>query len=88
MDGLTKDVTVQPVTLRGRRLRLVDMPGIYESDKVVIESNLKQLQERLNDGTPYVIFFVLSPRNGRIDPNDMALMALVLGGLKEGPLVG
>jgi len=75
--GLTTYVSKQDVIIDQKPYRLVDMPEIYDSSKGgdtggdnVTDSHLKMLREALNDGHSYVIFFVLSPRNGRIDPSD------------------
>ncbi|KAG0211920.1 hypothetical protein BGX28_007202 [Mortierella sp. GBA30] len=89
--GLTTEVSTQQVLLRQRPVQLVDIPGIYgtaQGKDDVIDQHLRMLQHTLNDGSDYVIFFVISPRNGRIDPSDLALMKLVLDNLRKGPLVG
>jgi GTP-binding protein EngB required for normal cell division len=86
--GLTKDVTTADVTLQGRQLRLVDMPGINETALETTEANLKLLQEQLNNGGSYVLFFVISPRNGRVGESDFGLISFVLRKLQKGPTVG
>lgn len=93
MSGLTQAVTVQDVSLRKRRFRLVDIPGIQDSTagedacgtKSKTDRHLGMLQDALNGGHAYVIFFVITPRNGRVDPGDLALIQLVLSSLNEGP---
>ncbi|KAF9193901.1 hypothetical protein BGZ51_001887 [Haplosporangium sp. Z 767] len=91
VSGMTKQISTQPMKLQGRRLRLIDMPGIYDATEGkddAIDRHLSLLHDTLNDGSDYVIFFVITPRNGRIDPGDLTLMKLLLGSMKEGPLVG
>ncbi|KAG0043028.1 hypothetical protein BGZ83_011930 [Gryganskiella cystojenkinii] len=85
----------QDVTCNGRPLRLVDVPGICDNSggdgaegDDVMDHNLRTLRNRLNDGHAYVIFFVVTPRNGRIDNSDLALMRLFLEKFERGPLVG
>jgi energy-coupling factor transporter ATP-binding protein EcfA2 len=87
--GRLKDsVMTVDVELQGRQLRLVDMPGINEADPDTTAANLKHLQEQLSNGGSYVLFFVVSPRNGRVGPNDFGLIRLVLKKLEKGPTVG
>ncbi|GJJ77056.1 hypothetical protein EMPS_09415 [Entomortierella parvispora] len=93
--GLTTYVSKQDVIIDQKPYRLVDMPGIYDSAKEgsssgdsVTDNHLKMLREALNDGHAYVIFFVISPRNGRVDPSDLAMMQLVLEKMDNGPTVG
>jgi hypothetical protein len=70
------------------------MPGIIDNatstfeEDAVIDRNLRWLKNELSKGGFYVIFFVVAPRNGRIDSKGLALMQLVLNNLREGPLVG
>ncbi|GJJ77062.1 hypothetical protein EMPS_09421 [Entomortierella parvispora] len=75
----------------GRVLDLVDMPGVYETGEgksVEFMKNLETLHTVLNNGDEHAIFFVISPRNGRIDNGDLALMKLVLDNIEQGPTVG
>ncbi|KAG0061295.1 P-loop containing nucleoside triphosphate hydrolase protein [Linnemannia elongata] len=89
--GLTRKMTTKTVRIAGRRIRLVDIPGIfdYSSDgDRTIERHLDILHETLNDGSSYVIFFVIAPTNGRISPNDFTVMKALLDNLEQAPLVG
>lgn len=83
----------QLVQCNGRNLRLVDIPGINDNSggdggDSTTDAHLLLLKNRLNDGNTYVIFFVITPRNGRIDPSDLALIQLVLSKMNQGPIVG
>ncbi|KAK3817001.1 MAG: hypothetical protein J3R72DRAFT_460844 [Linnemannia gamsii] len=90
--GLTRQVTKVPVTLSGRPLFLFDVPGIddciEEGGEDTIVKHLQMLQEALNGGGHFVIFFVITPRNGRIEPSDYMMMKTVLDSLKKAPMVG
>ncbi|GJJ77060.1 hypothetical protein EMPS_09419 [Entomortierella parvispora] len=92
VSGLTRQATTQELELKGRPIRLVDMPGIYDSGRENKEGNflrnLELLQATLNNGDDYVLFFVISPRRGRIDSSDLALLKLVLDNIESGPTVG
>ncbi|KAF9082541.1 hypothetical protein BGX23_012345 [Mortierella sp. AD031] len=93
IQGLTRGVTSQQVvTTDGRLLRLFDVPGIYdvaeEGGTVTIVKHLQMLQETLNSGGQFVLFFVIRPRNGRVEPTDYMIMKTVLDSLKEAPMVG
>ncbi|KAG0376222.1 hypothetical protein BGX24_008114 [Mortierella sp. AD032] len=92
--GLTRQVTKVPVpaTLNGRPLCLFDIPGIddciEEGGDDTIVKHLQMLQEALNGGGHFAIFFVITPRNGRIEPSDYMMMKTVLDSLKKAPKVG
>ncbi|KAF9084273.1 hypothetical protein BGX29_002631, partial [Mortierella sp. GBA35] len=92
VSGLTKDVTIQLVTTDGRPLRLFDVPGIddcvEEGEDNTIVRHLQMLQKELNRGGRFVIFFVFTPRNGRIEPSDYLIMKTVLDSLVKAPMVG
>ncbi|KAG0260645.1 hypothetical protein BGZ95_004386 [Linnemannia exigua] len=90
--GLTREVTKVPTTFYGRPLCLFDVPGIddciEEGGEDTIVRHLMMLQEALNGGGHFVIFFVITPRNGRIEPSDYMMMKTVLDSLKQAPKVG
>jgi len=92
VSGLTRQAATQELRIKGRPIRLVDMPGIYDSGKENKDGNflrnLELLQATLNNGDDYVLFFVISPRRGRIDSSDLALLKLVLDNTESGPTVG
>jgi len=91
VSGLTTEVSEQFVELGNTDIRLVDMPGIYDAGEGradVIIRHLQMLHKTLNDGSPFLVFFVLSPRNGRIDNADLAIMKLVLDNIEQGPTIG
>ncbi|KAF9099285.1 hypothetical protein BGX23_003140 [Mortierella sp. AD031] len=91
--GLTREVTDEQVTTDdGRPLRLFDVPGI---DDVVakggaetIGRHLQMLQDTFGNNGRFVIFFIVTPRNGRIDPSDYMIMKTVIDSLRQVPLVG
>jgi len=89
--GLTTTTRSHRVECHGRSLDLVDMPGIYETGEgksAEFMENLQTLKTTLNNGKDHAIFFVISPRNGRIDNGDLALMKLVLDNIEQGPTLG
>ncbi|KAG0260646.1 hypothetical protein BGZ95_004387 [Linnemannia exigua] len=87
--GLTKTVSSQYVVCNDRSLRLLDVPGIMESGGGnTISGNLKMLEDTLNNAGQAVLFFVITPRNGRVAPDDFAVMKTLLTNLKESPTVG
>lgn len=91
VSGLTRKMTTKSVPIDGRTIRLVDIPGIFDhraKDDHATERHLDILQETLNDGSDYVIFFVISPVNGRISSSDFTIMKALLDNLVESPLVG
>ncbi|KAF9121113.1 hypothetical protein BGW39_010836 [Mortierella sp. 14UC] len=90
--GLTQQVTNEPVVFHGRSLRLFDVPGIDDciedgGDDTIVK-HLQMLQDTLNTGGQFVVFFVISPRQGRIEPSDYMIMKTVLDSLRQAPMVG
>ncbi|KAF9085422.1 hypothetical protein BGX29_001955 [Mortierella sp. GBA35] len=90
--GLTREATVRQVTAGGRTLRLFDVPGIDdvadEGGADTIVKHLLMLQDTLNGGGQFVIFFVINPTNGRVGPSDYMIMKTVLDSLRQAPMVG
>ncbi|KAF9911869.1 hypothetical protein EC991_001773 [Linnemannia zychae] len=87
--GLTKTVSSQNVVCNWRSLRLIDVPGIMETGSGgTISGNLRMLEETLNNSGEAVLFFVITPRNGRIGPDDFAVMKTLLNHLERSPTVG
>ncbi|KAF9148820.1 hypothetical protein BG015_009444 [Linnemannia schmuckeri] len=93
--GLTRKMSSKYVPVDGRRIRLVDIPGIFDirtDDNVdgnhASKGHLEILRNTLNDGNSYVIFFVIAPNNGRISPSDFTVMKALLDNLDQSPLVG
>lgn len=66
------------------------MPVIhgYEVGDESLRTRLYSLWNLLNNGNSYTVFFVISPRNGRLQPCDVALMKIVLDNIEQGPTVG
>ncbi|GJJ77057.1 hypothetical protein EMPS_09416 [Entomortierella parvispora] len=91
VSGLTTDVSEQYIELGNSVIRLVDMPGIYDAGEGRAEEIIRHLQmlhSTLNDGSPFLVFFVISPRNGRVDNADLAVMKLVMDNIEQGPFIG
>lgn len=83
----------QYIYCRNNYLRLVDCPGILEYTTGIQhfdsrDPRMMSLKYRLNDGHAYAIFFIITPRNGRVDPGDLGMMHDVLSSMKKGPVVG
>ncbi|KAI8360178.1 hypothetical protein B0O80DRAFT_438622 [Mortierella sp. GBAus27b] len=77
MEGLTKQVSEQIVTLNGQRVVLMDIPGLYEADDQATKANAKKLTEALRRGYDYKLFFVLMGGNRGLTKEDLALMSTV-----------
>ncbi|KAF9925932.1 hypothetical protein FBU30_004356 [Linnemannia zychae] len=91
VSGLTRSTSTEVVGIDGRTIRLVDIPGLYDrqlDDEHITRHHFELLHETLNNGHSYVIFFVITPINGRIQPADFAVMQTVLDNLERAPLVG
>ncbi|KAG0278161.1 hypothetical protein BGZ95_004551 [Linnemannia exigua] len=89
--GLTRTLTTMDTSIEGRNIRLVDLPGIFDcraDSEHTNEHHFKILHDALEDGNPYVIFFVISPNDGRISPSDFTVMKALLDSLDESPIVG
>ncbi|KAF9111146.1 hypothetical protein BGW39_004464, partial [Mortierella sp. 14UC] len=77
------------VSLRGRGLKLTDVPGISDScGEGAISDNLKLLQDALNSYGEARLFVVITPRNGRVTPDDFKFMKTLLNRLDKRPAAG
>ncbi|KAF9124874.1 hypothetical protein BGW39_007833 [Mortierella sp. 14UC] len=89
--GLTRTLSTYETKIEGKTIRLVDLPGIFDcraDDDHTNERHFEILHDALSDGNPYVIFFVVSPNDGRISPSDFTVMKALLDSLDQSPLVG
>ncbi|KAG0224183.1 hypothetical protein B0O80DRAFT_438630 [Mortierella sp. GBAus27b] len=77
MEGLTKEVSEQVVTLNGRQVILMDVPGLYEFDDETTMSNALKLTEALRKHYRYKLFFVLKADSRGLTSKDVALMSTV-----------
>lgn len=80
----------QYICCKNNRLRLINCPGNleYTTDSHMSDSPMMSLKYTLNDGHTYAIFFIITPRNGRVDPGNLGMMKAVLSSMKKGPVVG
>lgn len=77
------------VTIDQKTLELIDLPGISDSGgKGAMSRNLKLLQDSLNGCNQALLFFVIKPNNGRISPEDFAVVKTLLLNLTKSPIIG
>ncbi|KAF9082543.1 hypothetical protein BGX23_012347 [Mortierella sp. AD031] len=92
VSGLTRELSTARSIVDGRKLRLVDIPGIHDvqagDEYAATQRHLDILRDTLNDGSSNVIFFVIAPNNGRISSSDFTVMTTLLNHLDSSPLVG
>ncbi|KAF9546641.1 hypothetical protein EC957_009564 [Mortierella hygrophila] len=79
----------QNVTIGEKTLELIDLPGIADAGGGdTISNNLKLLQDTLNGCGQALLFFVIKPNNGRIAPEDFAVLKTLLTKLSQSPRIG
>ncbi|GJJ74437.1 hypothetical protein EMPS_06795 [Entomortierella parvispora] len=85
-------VNAQQVKCNGRKLRLVDTPFYFSQSFYPVEryhlDNILSIDDVLNNGHDYMVFFVIAPRNGRIDPSDFDMVRTILREMNTSPIVG
>ncbi|KAF9578186.1 hypothetical protein BGW38_006149, partial [Lunasporangiospora selenospora] len=77
VEPVTTTVTEELVTIEGKQLILMDVPGLYEVDSGETEINSGKLTEALSRGYHYKLFFVVSGNSRTLSADDLALMARV-----------
>lgn len=77
MQGYTKEISEQIVTLNGKPAILMDTPGLYEPSDEATRENSRKLTEALKRGYDYKLFFVLLAGNRGLSTEDLALMSTV-----------
>jgi GTPase Era involved in 16S rRNA processing len=79
----------QNVTLGDKIVELIDLPGIADAGGgETMSDNLKMLQDTLNSCGKALLFFVIKPNNGRISPEDFAILKTLLTNLSKSPKIG
>ncbi|KAK5829446.1 hypothetical protein F5H01DRAFT_408834 [Linnemannia elongata] len=77
------------VTIDQKTLELIDLPGISDAGgKGAISRNLQLLEDSLNSCSQALLFFVIKPNNGRISPEDFAVLKTLLLNLTKSPIIG
>lgn len=77
------------VTIDNKTFELIDLPGIADAGGGgAISNNLKMLQDALNACNQGLLFFVIKPNNGRISPEDFAVLKTLLLNLTKSPRIG
>ncbi|KAG0217721.1 hypothetical protein BGX31_000155, partial [Mortierella sp. GBA43] len=77
MEGFTKETSEQTVTLDGRQVILMDVPGMYEIDDESTKVNAQKLTKALKRGYKYKLFFILIAHPRGFQGQDLALMSQV-----------
>ncbi|KAF9365424.1 hypothetical protein BGX34_010051 [Mortierella sp. NVP85] len=77
MEGVTQEVSEQTVILDGKRVILMDTPGLYEIDEEATNANAEKLTRALNKGYEYKLFFVLKGTNRGLTSEDLGIMSSV-----------
>ncbi|KAG0269320.1 hypothetical protein DFQ27_004004 [Actinomortierella ambigua] len=75
--GLTKDVSENWVNLKGKRVLLVDVPGLFEPRREETERNARMLTQALRRGYRYNLTFVLRASNRGFEEADLLMMSKV-----------
>ncbi|KAF9167391.1 hypothetical protein DFQ26_004720 [Actinomortierella ambigua] len=75
--GLTKSVSEKWVELKGKRVLLMDVPGLFEPKKEETEHNVRMLTHALRRGYRYNLTFVLRASNRGFEEADMRMISKV-----------
>ncbi|KAG0269319.1 hypothetical protein DFQ27_004003 [Actinomortierella ambigua] len=75
--GLTKDVSENWVKLKGKRVLLVDVPGLFEPRREETEHNARMLTQALGRGYRYNLTFVLRASSRGFEEADLLMISKV-----------
>ncbi|KAG0313974.1 hypothetical protein BG000_005693 [Podila horticola] len=81
--GLTKDVHEEEIVLKGQRVKLIDVPGLYEPIEKETQKNAKKLTEALKKGYDYKLYFVMLASNRGPDDKEMVMMSRINDCIKK-----
>ncbi|KAF9382711.1 hypothetical protein CPB97_006994 [Podila verticillata] len=75
--GFTKDVYEEEIELNGKRVLLIDVPGLYEPKEQETQYNAEKLTEALSRGYNYKLYFVMKASNRGPDDKEMVMMSKI-----------
>ncbi|KAG0306105.1 hypothetical protein BGZ98_002969 [Dissophora globulifera] len=75
--GFTSRISEQEITLDGKSVVLMDIPGLFEPEEDATQKNAKILTEALRMDYDFKLFFVLKASNRGIRDEDLILMSKV-----------
>ncbi|KAG0269321.1 hypothetical protein DFQ27_004005 [Actinomortierella ambigua] len=75
--GCTKSVSEQWVELQGRRVLLIDVPGVFGPMEEETENNVRMLNQALRRGYRYNLTFVLRASRRGFDDADLLMISKV-----------
>lgn len=77
IDGLTTKTTYVDIDINGKKVRLIDAPGLIENSDQRISKNADELTKALRYGGKYKLVFVYQSNSGRLLPQDVFTTAKV-----------
>ncbi|KAF9167394.1 hypothetical protein DFQ26_004723 [Actinomortierella ambigua] len=75
--GVTKSVSEKWVELKGRRVLLIDVPGVFGPMEEETENNVRMLNQALRRGYRYNLTFVLRASRHGFDDADLQMISKV-----------
>ncbi|KAG0310538.1 hypothetical protein BGZ99_000324 [Dissophora globulifera] len=75
--GYTTRISEQEITLDGKSVVLMDIPGLFEPEEDATQKNAKILTEALRMDYDFKLFFVLKACNRGVNDEDLILMSKV-----------
>ncbi|KAF9315811.1 hypothetical protein BG006_003688, partial [Podila minutissima] len=81
--GVTKDVYEEEIMLGGKKVLLIDVPGLYEPNENETEFNAKKLSDALSRGYDYKLYFVMKADNRGTPNHDLVMMSKINRRIKK-----
>lgn len=75
--GVTKDIFQEEIELNSKRVMLIDVPGLNESNEKEAQPNAKRLTHALSRGYDYKPHFVAKADNRVLTSPDLVLMSKI-----------
>ncbi|KAF8947572.1 hypothetical protein BGZ52_007748 [Haplosporangium bisporale] len=81
--GFTKDVYEEEIELKGKRVLLIDVPGLYEPSDKETQYNAEKLTEALSRGYNYKLYFVMKASNRGPDDKELVMISKINNCIKR-----
>ncbi|KAF9382709.1 hypothetical protein CPB97_006992 [Podila verticillata] len=82
-NGFTNKAREEMITLNGKRILLIDVPGLYEPSEKGTQQNTKRLTDALSKSYDYYLYFIMKAENRGPTDAEMVTMSKINDCIKQ-----
>lgn len=82
-NGFTNKAREEMITLNGKRILLIDVPGLHEPSEKGTQQNTKRLTDALSKSYDYYLYFIMKAENRGPTDVEMVMMSKINDCIKQ-----